>query len=217
MNLIIGRIIAFSIAIPATLGLFGFKKSERSFLPFLWLIWISLLNELISFIVIRTGHSNAVNYNAFTLAEGLLITWQFNKWKLFERLQLLYKGVLFVFVATWITEMLFISSVTAFLSYFIILRSLVIVLISINALNRLIVKEQSNLLKDSVFLICIGFVFSFTYAMLVEIFLMYGINESEAFMSNVYIISNYIGLFANVLFTLAILWMPRRQVFIRPA
>src|ERR1044072_7179021 len=101
MNLLIGRIIAFSIAIPATLGLVRFKKSERSFLPFLWLMWLSIINELVSFIAIKTGHSNAVNYNVFTLVEGLLITWQFNKWKLFERLQVLYKGILIVFTGSW--------------------------------------------------------------------------------------------------------------------
>jgi hypothetical protein len=168
----------------------------------------------VSFISIKLVHSNIINYNIFSLIEALLITWQFKNWKLFNKLSFLL--ILTGLVITWAIEVFFISSIHVFASYFIIIYSFIIVLMSISILNMLIIKEQGHLLKNSIFLICISFIVYFTYAVIVEIFLLYGINESEKFMINVYAILVYINLFVNLLFALAILWMPTRQIFTTP-
>lgn len=217
MDFLIDVIISFTIVIPALIGLVKFKKMDRSFLPFILLIWISVVNEIVSLITINLFHSNTINYNIHILVKALLITWQFNKWKLFERAPKLYRYLLIGLLATWIIEVMFISSIIVFASYFIILHSFIIVLMSINILNKLIVKEQDNLLKNSVFLICIGFVILFTFSALIEIFMIYGINESGTFMINVYAILAYTNLFVNLLFAVAILWVPKRQIFLTPS
>jgi hypothetical protein len=53
----------------------------------------------------------------------------------------------------------------------------------------------------------------FTYSVLVEAFWIFGINHSSVFRNNIYGILSYINLFVNLLFTLAIVWMPTRLVF----
>jgi hypothetical protein len=44
---------------------------------------VGLLNEIISFIVAQSGHSNSLNNNIYALIESLLIAWQFKEWDLF--------------------------------------------------------------------------------------------------------------------------------------
>ena len=63
-----------------------------------------------------------------------------------------------------------------------------------------------------VFLISIGFIIYFTYEILVEAFSLYGLNNSLEFQKNVYMILTYLNLFVNLLYALAILWIPRKRV-----
>jgi hypothetical protein len=54
----------------------------------------------------------------------------------------------------------------------------------------------------------------FTYAATVESFWIYGISSSGNFASRVYYIMVVINLICNLVFALAMLWIPKRQRFI---
>lgn len=79
-------------------------------------------------------------------------------------------------------------------------------------INRLIGSERKTLLKNSIFIISTIFVFYFTLKVIVEAFWVYGLNETN-FQTNVYHISVIVNVFANLLYTIAILWMPSKQRF----
>jgi len=171
---------------------------------------------MFSFFLIRSGRPNAANSNVFALLESQVICWQFYQWKLFERRQKLFYLLLAGFFIIWLIENFVLSTLHQFNSYFIIIRAFVIVLMSISTINNLIVFEQGQLLKNAVFLICIGFIVYFTFSIMVETFWLYGLNQSKIFRNHIYEILAYINLLANLIYALAILWMPMKRKFILP-
>lgn len=214
-NLVI--IFSFSISIAAFIGFIRFKKIDSTLYPFIFSIWIGFINEIISFLMTKNGQTTAINNNIYVLIEALLITWQFNNWGLFRRPWFLFPLVLILFIISWIIEYFFVYEITSIGSYFRVLYSFMIVLMSINVTNGLIVRDRRSILKNPVFLICIGFIFYYTYKVLVETFWIYGLNYSRGFRNNVYFILTYVNLFSNLIYALAVLWMPMKQRFTLPS
>ena len=208
---------SFSIVIAAIIGWVKFKKINPAYYPFIYCIWIGFLNEIIGYFLIYSGHSNAINNNIYVLAEALLITWQFKNWNLFHRFRGFFFALLVCFVLFWMGEIFFMKGIRYTISYFRIFYSFVVVLMSINIISGLLMKDRMNMLKNSTFLICAGFIIYFTYKVLIGIFWLYGLGVNSQFRMNVVWILIYINLFANLIYALAILWMPARQRFLLPS
>lgn len=210
----LNAIYSLSIAIGAIIGWVRWKKTDPAFSPFLWLLWLGLSNEIISLSIMNAGFSNAINYNLFCLAEFLLISLQFKRWELFKDSNKLFWALQFLFVGFWIVETMARWNVKGFDSYFIIGHAVVIVLMSIHMLNKVMFMEPTALLKNPIFLICIGLVIFFTYSILVEAFWVYGLTKSKEFRIMIYEILAYINLFTNLVFALAALWIPMKRQYI---
>lgn len=212
MSHLLIRILGFSIIVPALVGIINVNKINHIYFPFLLCIWIGLLNECINYILIDFFHtSNSINTNIYCLIESLLYVWLFKNLDLFRSSKFYFLLISFLCTA-WVFENLIISNISQFDSYFIILYSLIIVLMSITMINRLIIK-QTNLLTNSSFLICSALIIYFTLSALTEIFWLYGLNSSESFRLNIYRIMAYINSSVNLIFASAILWMHRKQEF----
>ncbi|MEI9912223.1 MAG: hypothetical protein WDO71_22775 [Bacteroidota bacterium] len=80
MSFSLNALFTLSIGIGAIISWVRYKKTDPAFVPFMWLLTTGLLNEIISISIMKAGYSNALNYNLYTLAESLLITWQFRRW-----------------------------------------------------------------------------------------------------------------------------------------
>ncbi len=213
MNQYIIAIISFSIIIAGVVGLIRFNKINSDYYPFLFFLWLGLINEIISFYLIKHHSSNAINNNIFYLIESLLIAYQFRNWHLFKKGKNIYYLTLILFFLSWIAENFVFRSIKAFASYFILLHSFIIALMAISMINRLIVKEKRNLLKNPTFIVCVGFIIFFMYAAIVEAFYLYGLNSSNHFLTYVVRIMAFINLFTNLLYALAVLWMPKKHGF----
>jgi hypothetical protein len=214
MNYYVIAIFAFSIIIPAVLGFWKFSGTNQDYHPFFFFIWFGLLNEIISTVVNFSGSSNAINSNIYVLIESFLILWLFRRWKLFKNYNIFY-ALVFLYLAAWVAENLFISRITFFNSYFRILYSFGTVLMSIQVVNQLIVRQQKSMTTNATFIISIGFIIYYTYKILVEVFWVYGLNKNSEFRENVYNILHFINLFCNLIYALAIVWIPRKKEFIR--
>src|SRR4051794_38288964 len=83
MNFTINALLSLSIGIAAIIGWVRFRKIDPAFVPFLWLIWLGLANEVISIMLMKSGFSNVIPYNLFNLCQAILITWQFRRWEFF--------------------------------------------------------------------------------------------------------------------------------------
>lgn len=217
MNYQLSVIFSFSITIAAVIGWIRFKKINPTYYPFLICVWVGLLNEILSYIIAHTGHSTAVNNNIYVLAESLLFTWQFKNWGLFQRSKYLFVGILVSFSIFWYVESFFVPRITYITSYFRVFYSFVIILMSINIINELLIRERTNMLKSSAFLICTAFVIYYTYKVIVGVFWLYGLGGSRQFRISIVSILIYINLLTNLIYALAVLWMPTKHRFSLPS
>lgn len=176
-------------------------------------MWLGSINEIISFFVTRARLSNAINSNIYALGEGILIVYFLYKHKLFEGKKKIFYAAIIFLSAFWLIDKFFIASINEFSSYFSIGASFTYVLMSINMINKLFLVGSKVLLQNAVFLICIGFVVFFTYALLVEVFWFYGLNSSSQFRLRVYRILTYINLGTNLIYAIALLWIPRKREY----
>jgi len=213
MNYLLSELFSYSVGIGSIIGLIRIHKIDRAYIPFIVLLWAGLLNEVITTVLINRYGSNAINSNIYVLVESLLICWFFSRLHLFAGHHWFYVAVLLFFGATWIADNFILSSITRFNSYFRIVYSFSVVLMSIHLLNRQLTISKMRLLKNSVFLICMGFIIFFTYKALVEIFWVYGLNASKSFRVEVYRIMAWINLFVNLIFAIAVLWIPVKRRF----
>jgi hypothetical protein len=212
MNYTLITILGFSIIIPAIIAFFRIGSVDVIYLPFIICIWIGVLNEVMNFIMPNIFHiSNSINTDIYCFIEAFLYLWLFYNFNIFKS-KGYYVLIVTIFFVVWIVDNFLIEKVSQFDSYFTILYSLTIVFMSITIINRLIM-SNADLLKNSIFLLCIAFVIYFSVMAFVEVFWLYGINASKAFRLNIYRIMAYINLFVNLLFAIAILWMHRKQEF----
>ena len=214
MNFEWNAVFSFTVGIGAVIGWVRVKKLDPAFLPFLWLLWIGFAHEIVSFFIAKAGYSNALTYNVFTLAEALLISFQFYKWGLFEQHQTLYSLLLFLFAAGWLTEFIMRDGFQHYLSYFIVVYATAIVFMAIHMLSNVLFQEPGPVIFQPEFLICMGLLVYFTNSILVEIFWLYGLNRSSVFRLRIYEIFGYINLFTNLVFAFATLWIPMKRQYI---
>jgi hypothetical protein len=204
---------SFTIAIGAIIGLVRFSKINQAYYPFVILLWIGLINESISYLLGRLGFDSQLNNNVYVLVESILITWQFKNWKVFKKSNWLFWIIVCSLLVYWVIEMFFIFGITKLEYNFRILYSFLVVLMSVNKMNDLIVRERRNILKNPIFLICIALILYFSLKVLVELFDLYGISVSYQFQVNVAYTQLYINLIANLIYALAVLWMPTKHRF----
>ena len=207
-------ICTMSLAIPAMIAIVRYPVIERKFYPFVILIWVGMANELIALLMIHFFRSNAINNNIYSLLEAFLITWQFRRWNLFRNNLKYYYLLQALFLIAWVAEDFIFLSLHVFNSYFNIIHGFVTVLLSINIINLLITGGQVKLTTNPIFLICIAFILYFTFTILIEIFWRYGFNESRDFRGNIYFILDFINLISNLIFAVALIWMPTKQKYI---
>jgi hypothetical protein len=207
-------IFGFSISIAAVIGWVRVRKIDSAYFPFLYILWIGLATEIISYIVTHHGHSNSVLYNIYVLIEAILITWQFRRWQLFDRAKFLFVGLLASYAIFWSVECFYFQKIFVTASYFRLYYSAIIVLMSINVLNVQLMRESRNMFKDPVFLICIAFIIYYIYKVIVGIFRVWGLAASYSFEVHLDLIMPYVNLFANLIFALAVLWMPKKHRFL---
>lgn len=214
MNYFLKEGLSYAIVIPVLFGLIKLRRIDRDYLPLLIFLFLGLLAELVSTYQINRGGSNAIVSNIYVLFESLLIVWQFNKWGLFARAKGLFPFFETFFTAFWLFENFYLSSIDVFSSYFRVVYSFAIVLMSIHTINIVILNENKSILLNPSFLACIAFILYFTYKVLVEIFWLYGLNGSDQFRGHIYNIMAYVNLLANLIYAFAILWVPRKQEYI---
>jgi len=203
--------ISFSIALPAALALVKFPCIEINYYPFVFLIWIGLFNEALSVILVYTIRNNTVNSNIYVLLEFILILYQFYRWDSIS----LHKFYAFlgIGIIVWFTDNTIINMLTEDNSLFRIFYSFIIVFLSINQMNKIIVYEKRSLLKNTIFLICIAFLAYYGFKAFTEVFMAFHLGFSDIFNRNVLIILYFVNLLSNILYAVAIVCIPTKQEF----
>ncbi len=211
MNFFLSQVLTYSILIPFTIGLVRYKVVDKAYLPFIFLTWVGVGNEIFSTLLIKNGISNAINSNIYVLTEFFFLLWLFKSWKVFGRHSGFFAVLVVAGVFVWIFECLILFSLRTFCSYFRIFYSFIIVMLSISKINMLLVERDSFVNTKGIFFLLTGFIIYFSYKALVEIFWVYGLNASRVFRLEVYRIMNYVNFSVNIIYAIALLWIPRKQ------
>jgi hypothetical protein len=213
MDFNVEAIFSLTAGAAALIGWVRIKKTNPAYLPFTILLTAGFITEVISLIVTTNGYSNALFYNVFALAEACLVTHLYYRLGLFRSRKWLL-GLQFFFIIFWICESFYHGNLSSFYSYFLIVYSTILVLLSIHLLHSVVFQTSSRLYRNPVFLISMGFIVYFTYTILVELFWFYGLNQTPDFRNRIYDVFSYINLFTNILFILATLWIPLKRQYI---
>jgi hypothetical protein len=212
MNIDYSQIFSFSIFIAGLIALVRFPKINRSYYPFIFVIWLAGINELITDYLLSHGHYNIINNNIYNLAESLLLLWLFKNLGVIKNKTYFAAGLVALFCIWIINNFIYYSFGANFNSHFNIAYAFALVVLSINGINNLLFREKV-LLKNPAFLIFIGIIIFFTYQILVEAFWLYGSNTNKEFSVKVYDILSWINLLCNLIYALAIIWMQKKQPF----
>ena len=204
---------SFSIFIPGVISVIRFRQINHIYYPLLYCFWIGCINEVLSLLLLKYFSSTIINNNIYVLIESLLILWFFNNLKIFKSYKYLYFLLNVLFILIWITENTITGKITTHSILFRISYSFIIVLMSINVINNIITRSGDLILRNATFLICTAFIIYYTYKVLIQAFTIYDLNRTSVFLINISIIMLWINLFINLLYSIAVFLMPKRQAY----
>ena len=206
-------ILSLSIFIAGIIGVLRFAQIPEIYRPFIYLIWIGCITEVLSIYFAYRYHNNLAIQTIYTLLESLLLLWFFARLGIFKKHKKFVYLLGSVFVISWAIDNFWSGAFGSRYSfYFDMIYALFIVLLSIRAINNLLFTEK-ELLKNPTFLICMGLMIFFTYQIIQRMFGLYGLKDTMQFRSSVQRILNLINCFTNLIFALAVLWMRKRKPF----
>lgn len=209
--------LSLSIFIGAILGWLRITKISSAWYPLIFCLTAGAVNEILSYWLTAHHYTTAVNNNIYVLLEALLILWQFYNWQAFTLHKKFFIGLVLFTIIAWLFEAFYINRIHAISYYFRIYYSLTIVVLAILINSRLIITYRYSLLKNATFLTCAAFIIFFSYKILVEIFWLYGFNATPVFRVNVYTILAWVNCFTNLIYAMAILWIPSKQPYSMPS
>jgi hypothetical protein len=218
MSPFLADLFSLSICIAGILAILRFKKINKIYWSFLYLVWICCIYEIVESIMLSTGVASKLHiYNAidnvYNLLHFLLVLSFLKKFADFKKANLTYGLIAIVLSLVWIIEIFISKQIYGTYIYFSIISCFIIVLLSINTINTLIASISKNLLTSPVFIICAALIIKFTYTALVSVFWLYGLGQSRQLLVSVMSIIFYIAFIANLLYAIAILMMPKKEPY----
>lgn len=203
---------SLTVAFPAIVGIIRYRKMERSYSPFLIYIIVSLLNELLVKFALKSYNARNLDWQLFNLFEAVILVTQFYYWRVFNRFKRGFILVLIILIGLWFVENLVISSIYKFNPVFLIAKPFILVLLSVQTINHIIVNQnRSPLSRNAMFIICVALVIYFIYNIFVYTLQAKGISKTDKnLMTKVFEIMVYVNAFTNLLYGLAMCFIPER-------
>ena len=187
-----------------------FKNADASYRPFLYLIFISLINELLVGFYLNnlSREIRTLNWQIFNLVEWVILLVQFHYWGRLKKYKQLFITILIVSVAGWVFENFIYSNIYVFNPVFLISYSFALVLLSINTINSTAAQQNQPLGKNGLFIICVGLVIFFIYTIIVFLFLALDIKSETELMQKIFNIRVYINALTNIIYAIGIYYIP---------
>jgi hypothetical protein len=218
MNEKLQFILSLSIALPFITGMVRLRVIDPSYYPFIWFLAVGVIMEYLPFYTYKTYGRNptVVLVNLYALVELLILTWLFYNWSLFKRNKKNFWFVMGSFIAVWFVLTCIAGKPTVSNFTFRVMLSVTTIVFCVTMINKLVVTERGNLLKNSKFLICICLIVFYTFFALTNATQLsfFGAKASSFFMQELQFIPAYSNFITNLVYTLAIIWMPRKKNFI---
>lgn len=198
--------------LPAFAGMLRYRKADTRYRPFLWYVFISLLNELaVGLVNLYYGYKpvsfQIADMQLFNLFECIILLIQFYCWGRLQKPRNIYMVIMALLILLWISESFIFQGFTSFKNIFLLTYSFVLALLSVSTINDTVVNAHVPINRNAVFIICSGLIILFIYTIIVFTFLLAGIKD-KLFLKNIFSIFTYINIVVNVIYTAGILYVP---------
>lgn len=202
---------SFSVLLPFLFGIFNYQKLGYRYQAFFYFLLFFNLNEIIT-ITLLTFFPGISLYNCdlYYLLEPLLIFRIFQRWHLFKYEKVVFNFLCPFLIICWCLELYF-SDFSTYLPYFNIIYCFVIVIMSINMINKILLEDMSDLVENPAFIISCMFLVFFTYNIVHSVFWLPGLQQDSNFKWKVYSVLNVINLVCNFGYTAAILQIVKER------
>jgi len=216
MNDTLRFILSLSIGFAALIGIVRFRKIDKSYYPFLYNVTVAFIVEIICRVLTITGHPDAfsVTTSVYSFIDFWLFAWLFHNWGLFNRNKIVFAIIIGFFFAAWLT-VVFVTGITNPNYYFLILYSFALIFFSVTTFNKVVVHERGNIFSNAKFLICLGIIIFYTFFVVVcaTELSVFSQHISRVLRRNVFQINVYSNLLVNLLYAVAVIWIPRNKNF----
>jgi hypothetical protein len=217
MNNEVQFILSLSIAFTVIIGVIRYKIIDPSYYPFFYLAGISLLVEILSFILKKNKMYETVSVmmNVFYFAEFFFYTWLFHAWGLFNfnrTVFLLITGIFFIY---WAALIFAAGTVKKPVYYFPVVYAITLLFFAVTTFNKFVIQDRGPIFKNPKFWILTGVIIFFSFYLLIESanLSVFGKNASIVFRGGLYGIVIYTNVIVNLMFATGALWIPRKKNF----
>ena len=206
-------LLSLSVLFPFLSGLLRWRVISQRYYPLFILFSLALLVELVSRYAITSKNFGWIPVNnLYVLVESILIPLQFVVWGYMHKKLNAFYMITGILVLGWVTEHLLLGDITRLHPYFRMFYSLLIVLLSINTINYLVIQEERNLVMHPVFIICTGFIIFFTYQLVYEGIYNIVSDLKSIDTSKLNTAFSIINAVCNILYGIAFLLVPARNI-----
>jgi len=186
---------------------------DKQYYWFVLFLWTGLLFEVVYRLSIWKFGSNAIPWNVYNFVEFFVLMMMFRNWNIAEKFSRWFGWLVGVSFLFWLSELLFVGNIHRFNPYFAIYYCFTVVIAAVTQLNRLIVTEKRNILRNPKFIISIGIVIFFTFRIFVESMLMPIFRISKEFNTRIFDIQVYINLLVNLIYLIAVICVPKKRTY----
>jgi hypothetical protein len=217
MNDTLQFIISLGICFAVIFGIVRFRKIDPAYYPFIYVLGAALITEILCRIITLYGSLEGFNIivNIFSIVDFCLFTWLFHNWGLFNRNKSIFIAIIASFVVAWLCIHLIKYQFIETGFYFFILYSFALIFFGVTSFNKVIVNERKSIFRNAKFWICLGVIifYSFFIIFCVTRASLFIGGVSEMFERKLHEINVYSNLLVNILYAVAVLWIPRKKNF----
>ncbi len=209
-------IISYSGTIMMALGVvFAFirrKSIGTYYRPYYVFLIVAFVFDSLFKIIIDLGYKTPFISNCYVLIEFPIFLWLFYNWSSRNN-KIFFIGLFLAGILIWVFDNLIMNSIFQINSYYRIYYSTVLILCSINQLNKVIFQDNITLWKNAIFLISITSIVYYSYRVFIESLFLFQQEFSNDFFRGVYFIMVIVNFLAHLVYTLAVLCIPAKQEF----
>lgn len=218
MSIVLRYILSLSIIFAVIIGIVRYRKIDRSYYPFIYYVCLAVVIETTYLILMSNGMIDPIRVmlNIYTFFEFGLLAWLFHSWGLFNRNRVFFLSLMAGFFIAWLIGTVITSPIDKLPNlYFRILYSFALVLFAVSTFNKMVVNHRGKIFENAQFWICLGIIIFFTFFLLdnaTKISLLKQ-NVSRGFRSNLQDLIMWTNVLVNLLYAVAVLWIPRKKNF----
>jgi hypothetical protein len=207
--------LSLSIGIAAIIGIVRFRRVDPSYYPFIFLTIAALLIEIAHRVLMETGNPKLFIFllNTFSYTDFFLFSWLFHNWGLFNRKRTTFITIAGIFFIIWVATNVIFTGFVKLNLYFFILYSFALIFFSVSTFNRMVVHERTSIYRNPKFWICLGVIIFYSFFV---VWASTGISfhkTSDEFRRGLQAINVYSNLLVNLLYAVAVIWIPRKKNF----